>query len=380
MINLIYITHSVSSKNTGVSFVIRSLYDTFSKDNDFNLEIMTTENDGTIFLKNDDNIHIFPCFQHWRYAPQLTGFLKNRQYQSNTLMHIHGVWLYPQYIAAKIALKKKVPYIITTHGMLSPWHLKRKWWKLYPYLRLIEHRNLKDANCIHALTENEKNYLKQLIPSLKRIEVIPNGIDPKILSDTPDVNGLLEKFPQIRGRSIILFLGRLYFVKSIQELIEAWAQIAEKEKEHILLIVGPDQVGLQTKLMKRIKQKKIEDRVIFTGFLTGRLKLAAYHLAKIFVSPSKTEVIGLTNLEAMWMKIPILITKETGLRDIEQYGAGKFTLPTVESIAENLDKMMKMPDDELKQMGEQGRKMVEEKYILEKTVPQMKELYRSVLI
>lgn len=379
MIDLLYIVNSISIKNMGVSIAISNLYTTISRNKNFDLEIVATENDKTIFKQNSSRIHIFSSHSPWWYSPRITNYLKNRRYVPETLIHIHGVWLYPQYSAAKIAQARSLPYIITPHGMLSHWHLKRKWWKLMPYLRIIEEKNLEKADCIHAITLQEKEYLKKLIPSLKRIEVIANGIDPNSLSGQPEINSLVAKYPLIKDRPIVLFMGRLHPNKSVRELIEAWIEIAKKKKEYILMIVGPDQVNLQALLMKKIKQGKIEDRIVFTGLLLEGLRLAAYRLAKIFVNPSKTEVIGFVNLEAAWMEIPLLTTRETGLLDIEKFGAGRFTLPTAKSIADNLYKMMELSDSELKEMGRNARKMIEERYLLEKTSKQLIELYKSII-
>jgi glycosyltransferase involved in cell wall biosynthesis len=379
MIDLLYIVNSISIKNMGVSIAISNLFTAISRNKNFDLEIVATEDDKTIFKENSSRIHIFSSHSPWWYSPGLANYLKNRRYAPGALMHIHGVWLYPQYSAAKIAQVRNLPYIITPHGMLSHWHLRRKWWKLMPYLRIMEERNLKKADCIHAITIQEKEYLKKLIPSLKRIEVIPNGIDPDSLSGQPEISSLVARYPFIKDRPIVLFMGRLHPNKSVQELVEAWIEVTNKNKEYILMIVGPDQVNLKAQLMKKIKQAKIENRIVFTGLLLEGLRLAAFRLAKIFINPSKTEAIGFVNLEAAWMGIPLLVTRETGLLDIENLGAGRFTLPTLKSIASNLYKMMKLPDSELKEMGRNARKMIEERYLLEKTSKQLIELYKSII-
>ena len=377
--DITYIAENISIARAGVATVVRDLFNVFSTDKEVNVEILTTVNDGKILPLYSNNIRCFPASGSWRYSKELRTYLENKAYKPGVLWHIHGVWLYPMHAASKIAVKKKVPYIMTIHSMLFPWHLRRKWWKLIPYFKLIEKKHLKNASCIHAITKQERDHLKALVPALKNIEVIPNSIDPDYFFEKPDTDGLIGMFPQLKDRPVVLFVGRLHPQKSVQELIEAWLTVVKKDKDHILFMVGPDQIGLKQVMEQRIAEENASDRVIFAGHLSGGLKAAAYKQAKIFVSPAKFEVIGLTNLEAMCMKIPLLTTRETGLEDIERYGSGRFTTSNPDEIAASLLSMISMTDNELNEMGEKGRKMVEDIYSIEKTSAQMKDLYKSLI-
>ena len=61
------------------------------------------------------------------------------------ICYIHGLWCFPQLVAAHYARKFKIPYIIAVHGMLSPWAMENKKIKKQIYWTLFEKRNILKA-------------------------------------------------------------------------------------------------------------------------------------------------------------------------------------------------------------------------------------------
>src|SRR6266545_1215100 len=93
------------------------------------------------------------------------------------LLHLHGAWLAPQWYAARAARETGVPFVLSLHGQLEPYHWRDKgafhlakkriyWYSMaYPALRW--------ASAIQAITPLEKRHLAALFPA-QRIELIPN--------------------------------------------------------------------------------------------------------------------------------------------------------------------------------------------------------------
>ena len=60
----------------------------------------------------------------WRFAPTLRQALAHAISESDVL-HVHGVWMYPQWAAMGLALRHKTPFVLTPHNMLGGWLWRR---------------------------------------------------------------------------------------------------------------------------------------------------------------------------------------------------------------------------------------------------------------
>jgi len=67
------------------------------------------------------------------------------------LFHGHGVWQLPVHYMAAAARAGGRPYVITPHGMLEPWALRRSAWKKAVVRCLFAGRDLAGADCLHAM-------------------------------------------------------------------------------------------------------------------------------------------------------------------------------------------------------------------------------------
>ena len=70
-------------------------------------------------------------------------------------VHIHGLWEASTAMASRTARAVTKPYLLSAHGMLEPWALRQKRLKKFLYARIIEHRVVSEADCLHALTQAE---------------------------------------------------------------------------------------------------------------------------------------------------------------------------------------------------------------------------------
>ena len=74
------------------------------------------------------------------------------------VVHIHGIWEWPDHQAAIWARKRNIPYVISTHGSTAPWAMKHRWWKKAPLWGLFFERDLKNAAFIHVTAEAEARW------------------------------------------------------------------------------------------------------------------------------------------------------------------------------------------------------------------------------
>lgn len=296
------------------------------------------------------------------------------------IVHIHSVFLYPTFITAAFCRKYNVPYIINPCGALDPDKLKmRSQFKKWVSIKLIEERNIKYASAIHLLSAYEKEKFLSLGLKSKSVIVIPCGIDIQEYTDYSTPYSLKTKYPQLKDKKIILFLGRISFKKGLDLLIPAMKKIIAQRKDVFLVIAGADERGYLTKAQALCKLCGVKENTIFTGMLLGEDKLGAFFDSDIFVLPSYGDSFGVAVLEAMAAKLAVVITNRVGLApDIQEYQAGMVTNCNSDKIAEAALSLLNN-ENLRKKMGENGKRLVEERFRWDKLADKMIEIYREIL-
>src|SRR4051812_8995411 len=181
-----------------------------------------------------------PLARHRQLAPGLRA-----EMPSADVVHIHGLWEEVQHQAAGIARSLAKPYIITPHGMLTPWSLAQKSLKKKIYLLLRLRHDLNRAAALHFTSAAERDLVAPL--NLKPPAIVePLGVELREFENLPPAGTFRAKFPQIGHRKIILFLGRLHPRKGMEYLIPAMKRL--QTNDSVLVAVGPDSGGFQSTL------------------------------------------------------------------------------------------------------------------------------------
>src|SRR5208337_3254417 len=95
------------------------------------------------------------------------------------------------------------------------------------------------------------------------------------------------------GRTLILFLSRLDAKKGLDLLLPAYAEIQRRHPGAMLVIAGDGEKDYVASLQARAAQLGVADGVVWTGFLDGAEKLAAFAAAHAFILPSYSENFGI---------------------------------------------------------------------------------------
>lgn len=178
--------------------------------------------------------------------------------------------------------------VATVHGL--DW--KREKWKggfASKYIKFGEKVAVKFADEIIVLSKSVQNYFKQTYGRETRF--IPNGVNrPEVI----EANLITENFGLIKD-SYILFLGRIVPEKGLRYLVEAYRKLNTDKK---LVIAGG--ASDTDDFMNEIKAlANGDDRIIFTGFVSGQTLEELYSNAYIYTLPSDLEGMPLSLLEAM---------------------------------------------------------------------------------
>ena len=310
------------------------------------------------------------------YSSGMSKFLQENVARFD-LIHVHEIWHYAGYAAYRAAKRNGVPFVLTIHGELSEWSLRHKGWKKRIYTKAVLDRILRNADALHAIIQAEKDRIVSLGYQTP-VTVAPNGIIPDQFRTLPNPSRFLDRFPALKGKRVILFLGRLSPTKGLDILARSFSTISRNLPNSALLIVGPDESGTKEKTKAILSSEGTLDRTVFTGLLTGQEKLAAMACADVFVLPSHSDVLGIATLEAMAARLPVVITEGCNFPEVAEHGAGFVVEAKDEPVAEAISALLSDPDLRVR-MGENGRNLVTERYTWQATASKIADLYRSLV-
>jgi glycosyltransferase involved in cell wall biosynthesis len=380
---VLFVAESLSlNRNTGVASTAVSLARWLSQHIEVELTAPTAISDleeTEVFLRGLVT-HLFPQpqFLPRTIAPALGKFLTH-ELPKFDVVHLHGLWRYPQWAAARCAQRLGIPYIVSPHGMCEPFELARKAWKKKIYFDLIERQTLQNAAAIHAITKAEQNHCAQL-HCHNPIPVIPHGVEilPFLSSAAVDrhLPAIVAAIPP--QAPVLLFMGRLHPKKGLDLLIPAFAQILKQHPAAYLVLAGPD-AGYQETGVNLAQSLGIESRVLFPGMVTGVAKQALLQRSDVFALPSYSEGFSVAILEALAAAKPVVISKFCYFDEVINAHCGLVVDTNVSALAQGLNQILNLTPLSRSAMGEQGQQFIKHHYTWSATAAQMRDLYQFVL-
>ena len=212
----------------------------------------------------------------------------------------------------------------------------------------------KNCDRIIAPTEKTKNAL--LSYGLKReIDIVPTGINIKQFlncdSSKIDKNDLKQELGIEPNAPVVLYIGRLAREKSIDVVINQMVSLLDEIPKAKLLIVGdgPERDNLE-KLSNKLN---INESVVFAGEKPWSEIQKYYRLGDVFVSASTTETQGLTYIEAMASKLPIVARYDSNLEGVIEENINGYLFNNNKDLSEILKKLLKN-EIKLRKMGEKS--------------------------
>ena len=293
------------------------------------------------------------------------------------VVYILGNWTHSVYAGAVSAQAKNIPYVLSPRGSLMNWSMQEKAFKKRIYFALLERRIINQAAAIHVTSSLEECQMRHWRFATPVITV-PNGMDLAPFAELP----LRGKFRQSLSipptDTLSLFVGRLHKEKRLDLIISAFAVLVQQFPNAHLLIVGPDQDGSGKTAQEQVRFLGLADRVHFSGQLTGADLVRAYVDADMLVLLSHRENFGMVAVEAMAAGLPVLLAKEVGLaEEVEQAHAGLVVDAEVHKIEVAWNGLL---SDRIlrKEMGQRGRKLVQERFASNVVATRMLAIFASV--
>lgn len=303
-----------------------------------------------------------------------------------TLVHVHGLWTPILHRVSCWAHQQSMPVVWSTHGMTAPWALKHKWWKKFLPWYLYQRRDLTRARLIHCTSDFEVEWNRRL--GFNRVFLAPLGTFlAKEYVERTGGDGL-------RNFKVLLFVGRIYPVKALDRLIEAFALAASQfanpsfHSQWRLRLVGPDQAGYMSELLSlcdriglsystpdgkiacrslTLDSNSSRPQVEFAGPKFGSDLDSAYANCDALALVSHTENFGATVVDALAHSKPVITSTKTpwrivagGFGDVGR--CGWWVENDVQSLSRAIVELMAASDAELGRLGRNGHSLVESRY------------------
>ena len=179
----------------------------------------------------------------------------------------------------------------------------------------------------------------------KRVEVIPNGIDPEDLQpqDEAELARLRSEFAR-PDQPLLLLVGRLVYEKGFQYALEAMPQVLEAMPDVRFVVAGSG--THEEELRRQANELGLLDHGTFVGWIGDDVLHSLYRIADLCVVPSIYEPFGLVALEAMASSCPCIVADTGGLREVvpsEDVGL-RFEAGDPASLAETTIKVLSDPE------------------------------------
>lgn len=287
-------------------------------------------------------------------------------------VHLHSVFLWPTWAAARVARAAGVPYVLSPRGMLVQDLIRRKSrWLKTAWIMLIERRNLERAAAIHVTSATEADELRPFGFHLPLVIVVPNGIEPLASVVGQPVSAGIEAIAA--HQPLILFLSRIHWKKGLDRLMPA---LAETPVGH-LAVVGNDEEGYLPELQRLAAAHGVAERITFLPRSVGGAdKEALFAAAKVFVLPSYSENFGNVVLEALARGCPALVTPEVGAAEVVRAsGGGVVVEGDPKALARALSALIENP--QRLEIGQRGQRHVAAHFTWSDIAEQMETVYRD---
>lgn len=311
---------------------------------------------------------------NFRFSPGLFW----RILRSNTdVMHVHGVWSFHCLAVLIWSVLTGKPYIVSPHGMLEAWIVKRSPILKTIVSRLYQNRFLRRASIFHVLTDKERNDVATYAPNTL-CAVAPNYV--------PLVKDMLGRPPwwknEYASRSVFLFLGRIHEKKGWRELCDAWEELSAKRSgfsdQAQLVFCG--WVDGSDEFEQRIEELGSRfGNVVYVGPQYGEAKAQSFSASDFLILPSKSEGLPMVVLEAWAHGLPALMTSACNLDIGFASNAASQIGMSSEAIVEGITNALGMGSADYENMQNSARMLVLDSFSAHSVATAIHAMYQNAL-
>ncbi|MHB0877603.1 MAG: glycosyltransferase [Anaerolineae bacterium] len=281
-----------------------------------------------------------------------------RESEKFDVVHSVGLWTFPSVVSSWAAWQRRVPYVVSLHGMLMPWALRHHGRRKRLFMAWPQGPCLERAAGLVCSSDME-------LRELTSLDLSPRGC---VVPNVVDLAGVSADADRFRGRHalgdafVMLFAGRLVENKGLHLAFSAFAEAARQHSDAHLVVVGPDVDGTGEAVRRRAQQAGLGSRLHMLGLLAGSDYWDAVAGADVLVLPSYSENFAMVAAEAMGLGVPVLLSDRVGIAAlVSEYHAGLVAPLDQSAISEAVMSMLSCRQG-LREMGRNGERLVREQF------------------
>lgn len=313
----------------------------------------------------------YPLFEFLPYEISLSSKLVDVAIHSDLdILHVH--YAIPHASAAFLAreiLRSKgryIPFITTLHGTDITLVGRDP-----SYLPVIEFA-INQSDGVTAVSESLKNDTREYFDVKREIAVIPNFIDLNNYSREAD--RCLKGMYAPQGQKVMIHISNFRPVKRMDDVVKVFERV-QREIPCKLLLVGD---GPERPAVEELARKLgVINDVVFLGKTKNIEKLLC--MADLFLLTSESESFGLSALEALASRVPVISTNTGGSPEVNIHGYTGYlsNVGDVEDMAANALKLLS--DEELLRKFKSQAREQAAKFHINKILPMYEELYTRLI-
>jgi len=279
---------------------------------------------------------------------------------------VHGHEAYTGDEASGAGRMLGIPSIITIHGLYD-YH--RQLFGQTAMKTVVE--NLNSADRIVAVSQiAADSYCANGVK--KSFQIIPNGIGNICAGSIPEpLRGYLK------NKTVILSVGFFLEAKRFDQAIYAAAQLKEKYKNFVLLIIGTG--PLESQYEQIAANNGMEDRIRVLGQIPPSEIMSYFAAADFILHPSVVDSFSMVCLEAMAAGKPFICTKNIGITEYVTDGKEAFIVPPddIGALTEKIDLLLK--NSGLRKTMGQTAYRASIKFRWDNLIPKISDIYFDLL-
>jgi glycosyltransferase involved in cell wall biosynthesis len=297
-------------------------------------------------------------FQVYQYAQKAAQIAAVEDFD---IIHAHDWMTYPAGIAAARISQK--PLVVQVHAT----EFDRSGEQVNQQIYDIERQGMHFASKVITVSNFTRNIVTQRYGiSPEKVEVVYNGVEPLHYKNIQPLRNKADK--------IVLFLGRITMQKGPEYFLAAAKKVLEVI-ENVKFIMAGDG-DMMNRTMELAAKLGIGHKVFFTGFLRGEDVQKAYQAADLYVMPSVSEPFGIAPLEAIQSRVPVLISKQSGIAEL-LVNALKVDFWDIREMANKIVAVLKYPP--LQQTLQKNSFSEVSKFRWENSAARIKNIYERIL-
>lgn len=288
--------------------------------------------------------------------------------------HVHLARDLVPLTATSILRRRRVPYVVQTHGMIRP-DLRRS-------AQIIDaaltRPALRDARSVFSLTPHEDRDLQAVLGKGASPIRLPNGVRADI-----QTTRLTPNSPPDGANSPtavdVLFLARLHPRKNVLTFARAAETLLRDGLNASFSVVGPDDGDLSALRSFIATRPTLAGRLRYEGALTHASALERLRSADLYVLPSVDEPYPMSILEALAAGVPVVCTQTCGLAtSIAESASGLVVDDSVDKLAEAL-RVLVARRDYRSQLAANAQAAALDLFTMDRVVDQLELTYQSAL-